>query len=146
MIDDDIFEPGPPLSEEEQIAQDHQARQALSKLMTYGFALTFLITCICYGLSLLGVPRAEPFAYGFLTGGTVCVLNMNALGRATWALFRGEKLTPILGFGASLALLAGAAFFIASTKSHWVMGFAIGLTMPVPIGLWFARTLTQQND
>lgn len=146
MIDDDIFEAGVPLTPEEQIVQDQQAREALSKLLTYGIALTLFIAGFVLMLSWFGVPKTEPFAYGFLTGGIVCVLNMNALGRATWALFRGEKLMPILGFGASLALLAGAAFFIASTKSHWVMGFAIGLTMPVPVGLWFARSLTKQND
>ena len=89
-----------------------------------------------------GITGARALAEGLAIGGLVAILNLRVLARAIWALVADKDLSrALLGFGASLALVAGSAAYVAFAHAPLALGFALGLALPAPAGIWFGLRL-----
>jgi hypothetical protein len=134
-----------PLSDEELARQTAEAQAALKRLTLYGLAVTTLAASIAFVFWKTGTPGAEGFTKGVTIGGLLGVLNLRILARALWKLMSGDKLAPMLGLGASFALLLCTAFWLVQNYESWVMGFGVGLALPAPTGIWFAWSVVRRE-
>ena len=130
-----------PLTDEEQAAQDEEAKDQLAALTRRALIIAVVAILLTQVLARLGLWVTEPFAYGIAVGVIVSTINLRVLGNALWSLLSGQKVFPTILLGASLGMLFGVGAWIAFTRSTWMLGFGLGIALPVPAGIWFGLSL-----
>lgn len=133
---DDVYIPDPdaPKTDAEKAAL---ARKELRDVTILALSITAIATGAAF---VLGKPS---FAKGVFLGALAATANLRVLAKAAWGMLSGTG----SGFGAlwsfvvSFGILMLASVFVAFVKPDWVMGFGMGLVLPVVVGLaWgFAR-------
>jgi hypothetical protein len=136
-----------PLPEEERLRRADRANADMRTLMRAAILLGAVGVGAAATAAALGVPGARLLAHGLAVGSLVAILNLRVLARAIWALTADKDLPrALLGFGASFTLLSGSAAYVAFAHPHLVLGFALGLALPAPAGVWFGLRLQQDPD
>ena len=139
--EDDEWPEAVPLTDEELRAQTEEAREQLAALTRRALIIAVVAILATQILARLGIGVTEPFAYGIAVGTIVSTINLRVLGNALWGLLSGQKVLPTILLGASLGMLFGVGAWIAFTRADWMLGFGLGIALPVPAGVWFGLSL-----
>lgn len=133
------------LTPEERDKRAERANRDMATLMRIAMLLGAAGVGAAVAAAALGVDGAMSLAHGLAIGSLIAILNLRVLARSIWALTADHDLPRgLLGFGASFMLLAGSAAYVAFAHPHLVLGFAVGLALPAPAGVWFGLRLAAE--
>jgi hypothetical protein len=119
-----------------------QAAEDMTRLTRYAILLSVAAVLVGLAAAAAGIAGAETFARGLTIGCLVCIVNLRLLARGTWAMLaERDTLKAGLGFASSLGLLVAAAIVVGVRYPDQLFGFAIGLAVPAPAGVWFGLSL-----
>ena len=137
----------PELTAQQREDRRHQAGADITRLMRYGAILAAAGMILAAAGVALGVPGARPFANGLAVGAIATLLNLRMLAKASWSLMADQDLPrALIGFALSFSVLVAAAGVVAWRFPDWILGFAIGLAIPAPAGLWFGLRLRHDPE
>jgi hypothetical protein len=135
------------LSPEERARRAREASADITRLMRYGVVLAAVGMIAAAAAVALGVEGARPFAHGLAVGAIAMLLNLRLLAAASWALMADQDLLrALLGFAVSFGLLVAIAGAVAFVFPEWILGFAVGLALPAPAGIWFGLRLRDEPE
>ena len=138
-------EPAPP-DDVEQGQSRRESAADVARLSRYGAVLAVAGMGAAAAFVALGIDGARPFAHGLALGAIATLLNLRLLAHGAWALLVEHDATrAALYFGGSFFLLVLAAFVVALGFADWTLGFAAGLALPAPAGIWFGLRLRRRD-